>query len=274
MRERISIVTDEISQDLLEVRGFLRENDIHAVELRCIAGRRVPDVSASDRGELRAWARAGDPAVLAVSPGTFKCDVEDHVEIRRQLEETLPAAIELARDLDAAFLVTFGFHNPSGKPPDGIALDALREAASACADASLPLLVENEPGFLAGSADETGRLLAAVAHPNLYVNWDPLNGNEFDAPRLEAGLRALFGRVRHVHVKNGNLRPGRLLAECCTLREGAIDWRGHLALLRELKYEGYLGVETHFEPVRENSAVVLAELRAMLSDVKASGTSI
>ena len=61
------------------------------------------------------------------------------------------------------------------------------------------------------------------------------NGNEFDAPRLEAGLRALFARVRHVHVKNGNLRPGRLLADCCALSEGAINWRGHLALLRALE---------------------------------------
>jgi sugar phosphate isomerase/epimerase len=263
--ERISIVTDEISQDLAEVRAFLDEHDLRAVELRCISGRRVPDVSPGDRDLLRGWVRDGDVQVLAVSPGTFKCDVDDRAETRRQLAESLPRAIDVARELEAGFLVTFGFENPSSRPPPDHALEALRTAATACADANLPLLVENEPGFLAASAEETKRLLDLAAHPNLHANWDPLNGNVFDAAGLEAGLRALFPLVRHVHVKNGHLRPGELLARCCRLRDGAIDWPAHLALLDELGYDGHLGVETHFEPVREGSAIVLAELREMLA---------
>lgn len=265
MAERISIVTDEVSQDLGEVGAFLRAHEVHAVELRCVSGRRVPDVSATDLDTLRGWARDQEPRILGVSPGTFKCDVGDATEIRRQLDETFPRAIDLARELDASFLVSFGFHAPQGGPPDAASLDAFREASTLCADASLPLLVENEPGFLAGSAEETRTLLDAVSHPNLFVNWDALNSNTFDAPRLEAGLGLLFDRVRHVHVKNGHLPPGELLARCGPLLEGAIDWAAHLAALRRLGYDGYLGVETHFEPVMEGSATVLAELRAMLA---------
>ena len=68
MNERISIVTDEISMDLRECEVFLEKHDLHAVELRCVGGERVPAISASDRARLRKWAWAGDPRIVAVSP--------------------------------------------------------------------------------------------------------------------------------------------------------------------------------------------------------------
>lgn len=262
--KKISIVTDEISQDLEECRTFLDDHDLHAVELRCIGNRRVPDVSDTDRRTLKAWARNRDPIILAVSPGLFKCRLEDRDEIRRHLEEVLPRSIDLAADLEARFLVTFAFENPDALPADSVAVDALQAAAEACARAGLPLLLENEPGFLACSGGEIRDLLETVGHPNLHVNWDPLNSNELDEARLSKGLEAIHDRVRHVHVKNGRLRPGRLLAECCSLRDGEIDWVAHLRRLKALGYDGYLGVETHYLPFKENSVVVLAQLREML----------
>lgn len=261
--ERISIVTDEISQDLGEVRAFLDEHRVGAVELRCVGGQRVPDLAPDDLATLRAWAGEGNPEVLAVSPGTFKCTADDDAEVARQLAETFPRSIELAMDLGATFMVTFGFDNPEGAPPGENALDALRSAADLCAAAGLPLLVENEPGFLAGSATEIERLLAEADHANLFVNWDPLNGNRFSTPELTADLVLLFPRIRHVHVKNGVLGEGERFAKCCPLRGGEIDWRSHLRVLRDLDYDGHLGVETHFEPFREGSVVVLSELREM-----------
>jgi sugar phosphate isomerase/epimerase len=271
MRSRISIVTDEISQDLGECRAFLDEHELDAIELRCVGGRRVPDLEAEDLETLIGWARDGAPRVLGVSPGLFKCDVDDRAETRRHLEDVLPRSIDLAKALDAAFLVTFAFEDPRRTPDRSAAVDALASAAEACAAAGLPLLVENEPGFLAASAAEIGALLEDVGHANLHVNWDPLNGNEFETAALDAGLRAIFPRVRHVHVKNGRLPPGRLLAACGPLREGAIDWPAHLARLTELGYGGHLGVETHFEPLPESSVVVLGELREMLAALPCAG---
>ena len=135
MAERISIVTDEISRDLEEVRDFLRRHDLRAVELRCVGDARVPDLSASDRETLRAWARARDPRVLGVSPGLFKCDVSDRAEVARQIADTLPRSIDLARDLGAAFLVTFAFENQANRALDAAAIDPLREAATMGASA-------------------------------------------------------------------------------------------------------------------------------------------
>jgi sugar phosphate isomerase/epimerase len=267
MDERISIVTDEISRDLAEVRTFLDEHRLDAVELRCVGDGRVPDLSASDRATLRSWAAAADPVILGVSPGTFKCRHDDRAAIRRDLTETLPRAIDLARDLRAHFLVTFSFET-LGEPLDPFAVEALREAADACAAVWLPLLVENEPGFGAQTGADLVRLLGEAGRENLFVNWDPLNSNELDGPRLAAALDAVFHHVGHVHVKNGVLGPGERFARCGPLADGDIDWPAHLAHLAALGYDGYLGVETHYEPCREGSAVVLAELRGMLARLR------
>ena len=264
MAERISIVTDEISRDLGEVRQFLDQFDLRAVELRMIGDRRVPDLSPADRATLAGWARDGNPVVLGLSPGLFKCRREDQAAIRHDLEEVLPRSIELALALGVRFLVAFTLENPTGGSADARILDVFRAAAETCATAGLPLLLENEPGHIACHASEVRRLLDAATHPNLFVNWDPLNGNEFGTPELAAGLRSIFTAVRHIHVKNGRLPEGGLFARCGPLAEGAIDWPAHLALLCELGYAGHFGVETHFEPVREGSAIVLGELRGML----------
>jgi len=266
MPEKISIITDEVSQDLTECQAFLEAHDLHAVELRCVGGRRVPDLAPADLDVLRGWAREGSPTLLAVSPGLFKCDRDDRKEIERHQRDILPRSLDLARALGAPFLIAFSFENPSGRPHDSAVVDALGATADACVAAGVTLLMENEPGYVASTPDEILALVRAVDHPALLVNWDPLNANVFDTEDLSTGLGKIFAHVGHVHVKNGRLAPGEILARCTSLRDGAIDWPAHLTKLAWLGYDGYLGVETHFEPVRENSAIVLRELRAMAAD--------
>ena len=267
MTERLSIVTDEISQDLGEVREFLDEHRVGAVELRTISGRRVPVVTREDFDTLRAWARDRETEVLAVSPGLFKCRHDDHDELDRHLNDVLPRSIDLALDLGAELLISFTCEM-SGEYVDPHAVSALMSAADACGAAELLLLVENEPGHWACTGRDLADMVrAAKSIRDLHVNWDPTNGNQFSEPELSDALRLVFPHVRHVHVKNGRLAPGERFARCGPLREGEIDWTAHLRLLKELGYEGYLGVETHFEPFREGSEIVLRELREMCEEV-------
>jgi sugar phosphate isomerase/epimerase len=269
--ERIGIVTDEISQDLSACREFLEEHGLRMVELRGVGGRRVPDLTSGDLATLRSWVAGGEIEVLGVSPGIFKCDVGDRESARRHQEEVLPRSLDLARDLGARFVVAFPFENLLGLPPGREPFDRLAAAAEACAVAGLPLLVENEPGFLASTGAEIAALLEAVGHENLLVNWDPANASDLGRVALGDGLRKIFARVRHVHVKNGRVRPGERFPAYGPLAAGDIDWPAHLALLDELGYAGRFGVETHFEPLRESSAAVVKELRSMLAELESGG---
>jgi len=268
MPERISIVTDEISRDLSEVRTFLREHRLSAIELRCVGEGRVPDIERADYETLRSWSWGGERSVMAISPGLFKCDIADDEQIDRHLSVLVPWSVQMAVELGAKFIIAFTFDNPDGLPIDGKPVEIIGRAAEACHEAGIPLLLENDPGQFACSALDMKALLDAVDHENLFVNWDPTNGNAFTEDELREGLTAIFPRVRHVHVKNGRLEPGEIFARCCSLRDGAIDWPAHLGLLKELGYEGNFGIETHYEPVAENSAIVLAELREMLAEVE------
>ena len=243
LRERISIATDEIAQDLGEVREFLQKHRLKAIDLRVVGGERVPAISKKDYETLKAWVRSGEVEVVGFSPGLFKAPIEDAA---KHLKDLLPRSLEMALELKARLMVSFAF---LGEKAD---LDAFRKAADACARAGLPLLVENEPGTPARTAPETLRLLDTVAHPNLFSLWDPANTDE--PTKVGEGLRLLFPHVRHIHVKNGG-----------PLKNGPIDWKAHLALLERLEYGGYLGIETHYLPFKEGSETVLGELREFLA---------
>lgn len=266
MAEPISIVTDEISQDLAECERFLRAHRVGAVEVRGVSGKRVPDLEARDLATLRAWATKGEWKILGLSPGLFKTDWRRQASTDVHLSETLPRTIELARSLGASFVITFGFLGEASFPLPSVVIRSLRKAADLCGAAGLPLLLENEPGTLAGTASETAQFLREVEHPNLFVNWDPLNSNEHETKKLEAGARMLLPWIRHVHVKNGRLLPGETHAKCGPLREGAIDWAAHIRFLRGLGYAQYFGVETHYLPRWDGSETVLAELRELLGE--------
>ncbi len=267
MNEPISIITDEISQDLRECEAFLVEHELHAVELRCISDRRLPELDASDRERLAEWALRGDPVITAISPGLFKCKLSERQGIERDLKEVLPRALDLAHALGAENLIAFTFEAEGHTDFPAHALDALAAAARACAEAGIPLLLENEPGYLASTAARTVELIREVDHPNLCVNWDPTNGNEFATDRLAAAVEVIAPWLRNVHVKNGNLRPGELFAQCCRLRDGEIDWPAHLAQLMAIRYDGYFAIETHFLPSKAGSREILGELREMLAAI-------
>ena len=104
-----------------------------------------------------------------------------------------------------------------------------------------------------------------MAHPGCGVNWDPCNSNEYRPDQLGLAVDTLASTTRHVHVKNGLLAPGERFPRYGRLGDGDIDWLGHLRHLRAAGYSGHLGIETHFEPLLEGSAAVVAELRALLS---------
>jgi len=266
--ERISIVTDEISQDLDVVAKFAEEHDIRTFEIRTIGGKRVPDIEAHIWDDLLRRVRDDGWRVLAVSPGTFKGDFRAKRLIRKQIEEVFPATIEKAKQAGAEFIITFSFMADSKIPPPDYVMSALREAADICAEDNLPLLLENEPGSFADTGQRTAALLGKIGHPNLLVNWDPCNSSVFDQGALAGGARAIGKRLRHVHVKDGKPIPNSSHTLYGPIRTGELGWREHLTVLKNLGYNGYLGVETHYEPLYESSGELLTELRQLTEQVR------
>ncbi len=268
--EKLSIVTDEISQDFEVVAKFLKEFDIRAIEIRTAGGERVPRIEERIWEDIKMRARNEGWKIIALSPGIFKGDYRDEERIGSELEIGLSDTIGRAIDIGAEYIVTFGFmydrEHPDMEAPDYI-VGALKHAAELCHSADIKLLLENEPGSFANTGERTKKILERIGQPNMFANWDPCNSNVFDASgKLASSATVLGDMIRHVHVKDACPIPDELFPKYGPISQGHVGWRDHLLALKEIGFDGYFGIETHFEPLYESSAILVNEFRMLLSE--------
>lgn len=267
--DRISIVSDEISQDLSECRAFLDDTGIAEVEIRCVRGSRAPDLSESDVEILRGWVDDGI-RVNALSPGIFKGHVDDHDRAATELDSRLPRTLELADKLMVDQVIAFSFENPDKKDIGRVA-EVLARATETCRSSGARLLVENEPGFTAATGEEANELLSLCGAEGPMINWDPANSTDRSVAALTDSVRLLGSRIGNVHVKNGRSRPQDLLLDYGPLSDGEVDWPAQLRALATVGYDGPLALETHYEPLREASLALVSELREMVRVARSDG---
>ena len=147
--------------------------------------------------------------------------------------EAARAEAALARRLGLS-LVTFhaGFlPEEHGDPERAKLIDRLRQVCDIFQEQRVRL------GFETGQ--ETAATLAEVLreldHPAAGVNFDPANMILYGMGEPVAALKLLRDHVRQVHVKDAlpTRRPGTW-GEEVPVGQGAVDWTGFLAIVREL----------------------------------------
>ena len=77
LAERISIVSDEISEDFTDASLFANEFDIKNFEIRKFTEGRIPDISESTLRELHDRKNLYNYTYTLISPGFFKHCVSD-----------------------------------------------------------------------------------------------------------------------------------------------------------------------------------------------------
>lgn len=153
----------------------------------------------------------------------------------------------------------------------------LQAACDAAADAGVTVVVERHIASFADTPERIDRLFAAVARPNLALNYQVL---DLLPQRLAAeqpdDARRLVPRARYFHLKNtrpaadgaGPMPPGGSLAG------GVLDYRAILGAAFAAGYTGPLTIEfLSFEPkpVEEKLAADVAWLRGVLAELGATG---
>jgi len=124
-------------------------------------------------------------------------------------------------------------------------VDALQELSDRAAEHDLIIGIENEHACNIATAHDTARVLAAVDHENLKVVWDPANAFVSAEEPFPHGYNVLESRrIAHVHAKDCTLSGHK--PDWCALGEGAIDWVGQFAALKQDGYSGYIHLETHW----------------------------
>lgn len=259
----IAVVTDEVSRDLAEALAVIRSWGITRFELREGRERRFPFFTGDEVRLVDEVLRNG-AEITAVSPGLLKGHVDDEARLRRELEEILPRAIEKAKRFESPLLVVFGFARYEGEPPSNRlrAMRVFERVAEQAAAADLTVAIENEPDFWIDRPEAAAALLEEIDHPALAINWDPAN-QHWGGQRPEYdGFQALRPYIANLHVKD--YTPDDPDVPWRPIGDGITPWNEIVRWVAEETDLAHVTLETHCEPLVENSRQSLDALQALI----------
>lgn len=257
---RFSIISDEISQEIAEVRRFVREFGLGGFELRSMFGRAFKDLTPGDVREIRAVITGEGWRIHGCATPVYKCHLDDHTAMSEHYN-IFCRSVDVARELGSDMLRVFTFDRLPQPADDKVlqcVADHLKTLAEISHAAGLRLGIENEASCLVGTGEELVRLGRVLGGAPVGWIWDPCNvlyvpgmtdplrqapvGFDPDHPLHAEFVR----RVMHVHVKNARLRPGAVVPDATPVDEGDVAWLRQFVSLEQSGYSGLYSLETHW----------------------------
>ncbi len=262
----IGIVTDEISMDVKKAFDYGKEWGVRNFELRNIWGKRVPRLEKEEVKRLKNLIDEYNVKITALSPGIFKIPLSDPA-MKIHKGELLEDTFRLGKDLKVNKIIIFGIKREERDAEGAInkAIEHISEIVLTAEKEGFEILIENEPGCWADTAENTLKILKEINKPHFKLNWDPGNaawGNDIPYPD---GYRLIKGYVANVHFKD--VRKTDQGCEWATVGRGEINWEGQLKALKKEGYRGIITIETHLEPLIENTRSNFKVLSELLNTV-------
>ncbi len=259
----IGVVTDEVARDLRVALEQCATWELARFELREGTTGRFPFFTPTEIDLLEAAQRQGGH-ITAVSPGLFKGHVEDTATLRHELDEVLPRSIDLAVHFECPLLVIFGFSTYEEEPAENRVrvLRAFERVAEAAAEAGLVVAIENEPDFWIDRPADTVSLFEELDHPAMHLNWDPANLHWGGMSPTYEAFSMLRPYVANLHVKD--YTPDDAEVPWRPLGQGITPWPEILPWILAETDLSHVTLETHCEPLIENTKFSLDALREML----------
>lgn len=257
---RIAAITDEFSPDLQVALDAMKPIGMTGAELRVVYGKNIMDLSEDDLKRAKDALAAGGFEVISMASPLLKCVLPDAPEVDTRFQQDIFAskhtyadqprladhAFKLAHFFNAKIIRVFSYWRTVEPDrcfdPIARALELLAERA---AKENVIIGLENEHACNIGTAQEAGRMLRTVDHPNLQLVWDPANalvGGEIPFPH---GYELLpKDRIAHVHAKDCHMDGHKPIWGPLGTRH--VDWKGQIAALQADGYKGWLSLETHW----------------------------
>ena len=258
---RIAAITDEFSPDLETALGSMAEVGMTGAELRMVFGKNVIDLTDEELDRAIGLVRARGMEIVSIASPLLKCVLPDSPEVDARFQQDMFAsrhtfadqprlterAFEIARRTGARIVRVFSYWR-TVRPEEcfGRVVEALASLARQAAAHDLTVGLENEHACHIATGAETGRLSAAVDHPNLKIVWDPANAMvSGETPFPDGYAKVPPGRIVHVHAKDCRMGENHK-SEWVELGTGDVDWTGQIAALERDGYRGWISLETHW----------------------------
>jgi L-ribulose-5-phosphate 3-epimerase len=257
---RLSIVTDEISEDFKHALQVCRDLQVDTVELRKIDGKNIAFHDAASLARIKALLQDGGFRVCSIASPFLKCPLWDellsstddaHLVSNAQTQEweILQRSFELAKFFNAPLVRTFSFMRIDDPTQVRTAiLQVITEAVRRTEDAGLKLVIENEHACNIATGEETGWLLQHISTDAFGVIWDPGNEAVMGSLAFPTGYQHVRGRVLHMHVKDVNrqLENAPSQEHFVKVGSGSIDYVGQFRALVADGFDGTVSLETHY----------------------------
>lgn len=258
---RISVITDEISQDFghaCEVAS--QQFGMSWVELRGLWKKNIATLDSADISKALAILKKYDLRVSDIASPLFKVDWPGAPQSKaaerdqfnanftyRQQNEVLDRSIAVAKQFSADRIRCFDFWRLDDPAPYRSAInEVLQNAAEKVGKAGLVLVLENEMSCNTGTGAEAAKTLASVPSKHFKLNWDPGNAARLGELPYPDGYKLLpKQRIGHCHVKDvAKTEKGY---EWAAMGKGIIDWSGQFAALKRDGYHYAVSLETHWQ---------------------------
>jgi sugar phosphate isomerase/epimerase len=249
---RLSVITDEVSQDFQRVVDVCKQYGVQQVEPRSIWDTPPHKLTDEQLITIRRILNSAGLSACAIASPFLKCDLgdkqayQDHLNILRR-------CVQMCHFFDCQIIRGFTFWKtgPAEKVWQQL-LDAYAEPIRICEAEDVYIGIENEASTHIGSAAEAERLYKDTNHPRIRAIWDP--ANEVYAADGELPFPTAFERMRpfmiHMHIKDAVRDPDEDAgARCVPVGDGGyIDYPAQLQALIDMGYEGACSLETHWRP--------------------------
>ena len=264
---KVSVITDEISQDFARALDVALAERVRHVELRTLWEKNVVQLSDDEVEKARACLRERGMKVVAIAGPFFKCFLNN--QYRRDSGDTfgyasdqsieqhfdiLDRCFHLAKAFGTDLVRTFAFWRAGPPTQEVYELIArhIGEATRRTEQAGLRLALENEHACFIGTAAESVEALTRVSSPSLGLIWDPGNAACIDPPAsvfphgYELVKNAVgMERIFHMHLKDPVTSGGRG-TRFTQFGDGELDYRGQFEALVRDGYQGAVSMETHW----------------------------
>ncbi len=279
---KLSVITDEISQDFEHALDVMLEYGVKGAELRGLWGTNIADLNSEQVARAKAALLERGMTATCLATPVFKCDLDEdtasiegpmHLARARNLSEQitlLRRCAALAHEFGTDLIRVFAFWRKRELTPqvEDRIVAAFDEPARVALEEGITLVLENEHACLLGTGAETGRVLSRIDSPQIRACWDP--GNAFFAGEkaFPDGYEEIKPFLAHVHVKDAVMDVDGKTPLWCVIGEGKIDYTAHFDALRRDGYKGWISLETHYIPQggtpEEGSRACLASLRRLI----------
>ncbi len=249
---KLSVISDEVSQDLERIVSFAKKFNLDGVEIRTLWNKKPQDLI-KDASKIRRILHGNNIAVSAIASPFFKADIDSEDEYRQHID-ILKKCIELAKALDTDIVRGFTFWRKGTLDEYlDIIVEKFSKPLEIVESEGVILAIENEYSTFVNNARRLAQFLKSIESKNVKALWDP--GNDIYDPEGEIpypdGYNFIKGDIVHIHVKDAVRKGKSGKPETRPVGDGEVNYREQIKALIRDGYEGYLSLETHWRPVGE-----------------------